>query len=121
MRKFILTMSDPMSAEPLFKIVFVNQGKIYEVFARKVHQDHLYGFVTMEQFVFGTQSGVVVDPSEEKLKSEFDGVKRSSVPMHAVIRIDEVSQQGTARISEAGANVTPFPGPVYTPGNDRSR
>ena len=58
---------------------------------------------------------------QERLKSEFEGVKRTYVPMHAVIRIDEVNKQGTNKIlavSDSGSNVTPFPVPMYTPGGD---
>lgn len=106
-----------MAARTLYKIIYVNQGKIYEVYARKISQDHFYGLITLEDMVFGTQSELVVDPSEERLKSEFEGVKRSHVPMHAVVRIDEVSRQGSARIVQADANVTPFPSPIYTPGS----
>ena len=60
---------------------------------------------------------MVVDPSEEKLKTEFDTVKRSYIPLHAIIRIDEVEKQGTGKISTLeGDNVSQFPMPVYTPG-----
>ena len=53
--------------------------------------------------------GYLVDPSEEKLKAEFQGVKRSYIPMHAVIRIDEVEDSGPARIRDNKAgNVTPL-------------
>jgi hypothetical protein len=31
-----------------------------------------------------------VDPSEERLRHEFEGVQRFHVPLHSVIRIDEV-------------------------------
>ena len=96
----------------------MSQGKLYEVYARKVSQDGFWGFMEIEQLVFGERSSVVVDPSEEKLKTEFAGVKRSFIPMHAVVRIDEVAHEGTAKITavEGGANVTPFPVPLYTPG-----
>ena len=57
----------------VFKVIFVSQGKIYEVYARRVTQGNLFGFVEIEQLVFGEKSSVLVDPSEEKLKSEFDG------------------------------------------------
>jgi hypothetical protein len=63
----------------------------------------------------------VVDPTEERLKSEFDGVKRTFVPLHAVVRIDEVEKEGANKIVPAGdnaSNVTPFPVPMYTPGGD---
>ncbi|HEX6549344.1 MAG TPA: DUF1820 family protein [Gammaproteobacteria bacterium] len=110
-----------MAARHIYKVTFMNQGKIYEVYARKVGQEGFWGFIEVEQLVFGERSGVVVDPGEEKLKDEFAGVKRTYIPMHAVIRIDEVAQEGVAKIvtPEGGGNVTPFPMPVYTPGSKK--
>ena len=59
---------------------------------------------------------MLVDPSEEKLKSEFEGVSRSYIPMHSIVRIDEVAKEGVGKISEAkGTNVSPFPTPAFTP------
>lgn len=106
------------SARHIYKVIFMNQGKIYEVYARKVSQDGFWGFIEIEQLVFGERGGVVLDPGEEKLKDEFAGVKRTYIPMHAVVRIDEVTREGTAKIValEASSNVTPFPIPMYTPG-----
>ena len=106
-----------MSSDPLYKVVFVNQGKVYEVYARGVGQGSLFGFVEVEELVFGERSTVVLDPSEEKIKSEFKGVKRTYLPMHSIVRIDEVEKQGTSKISRVeGGNVAQFPMPVYTPG-----
>jgi hypothetical protein len=52
----------------------------------------------------------LVDPGEEKLKNEFSGVKRSYIPLQAIIRIDEVEKEGAARISDASsAKISPFP------------
>lgn len=106
-----------MAAKMLYKIVFMSQGQIYEIYARKVGHGALFGFVEVEELVFGERSSVVVDPSEEKIKSEFAGVKRSYLPMHSIIRIDEVDKQGKSKISKLeGSNVAQFPVPVYTPG-----
>ncbi|CAA0097986.1 Uncharacterised protein [BD1-7 clade bacterium] len=94
----------------IFKIVFQNQDQVFEVYARQIFQSELYGFIEVEEFVFGEKTQVIVDPSEEKLKNEFAGVKRSFIPMHSVIRIDEVDSRGTAKITENnGSNVTRFP------------
>jgi hypothetical protein len=87
-----------MASKTIFKVSFVNQGKIYEIFARQIAQSSMYGFIEVEELVFGEKSSLVVDPSEERLKDEFAGVKRSYIPMHAVIRIDEVEKRGTAKI-----------------------
>ena len=114
-----------MSARRLYKVMFMNQGKVYEVYARSVSHGGLFGFIEVEELVFGERSRVVVDPTEERIKTEFAGVKRSYLPMHAIIRIDEVEKEGTAKISDAeGGNVAQFPMPVYTPGgsgNDQGR
>jgi hypothetical protein len=105
-----------MPASHIYKVMFVNQGKIYEVYARKVSHGGLFGFVEIEQLVFGERSSVVLDPGEERIKSEFEGVTRSFLPMHSVLRIDEVKKQGVSKISTfEGSNVAQFPMPVYTP------
>ena len=108
--------------EPLFRVVFANEDKLFEVYARSVGQSGLFGFIEIEELVFGENSGMLVDPSEEKLKSEFKGVKRTYVPMHSVIRIDEVEERGEAKVrdvdSATAGNVRSFP--VYTPGSGPS-
>jgi hypothetical protein len=81
----------------------------------------MFGFVEVEELVFGERSTVVVDPSEEKIKTEFDNVRRTYLPMHSIIRIDEVDKQGKSKISEIkGGNVSQFPMPIYTPGDGKS-
>jgi phosphoribosylformylglycinamidine synthase len=104
-----------MSSKNLYKIVFMSQGQVYEIYARSVAHGALFGFVEVEKLVFGERSSVVVDPSEEKIKSEFEHVKRTYLPMHSIIRIDEVDKQGKSKISKLeGGNVAQFPVPVYT-------
>jgi len=104
-----------MSSKKLYKIAFMNQGQVYEIYARNVGHGALFGFVEVEELVFGERSSVVVDPSEEKIKTEFEGVKRTYLPMHSVLRIDEVEKEGTSKISKIDGNVTQFPVPMYTP------
>jgi hypothetical protein len=107
-----------MASSHIFKIMFVNQGKVYEVYARKVGQGRLFGFVEIEELVFGERSTVVLDPGEERIKSEFTGVKCSMLPMHSILRIDEVKKQGVSKISalEGGGNVAQFPSMYAPPG-----
>jgi hypothetical protein len=106
-----------MAAKPIYRVVFLNQGKVYEIYARRVTQTGaLFGFVEVEELVFDARKGVVVDPSEERLRIEFQGVKRTYLPMHYVLRIDEVEKQGVSKITLAeGGNVAQFPLPVYSP------
>jgi hypothetical protein len=105
-----------MAANHIFKVIFVNQGKVYEVYARKVSHGALFGFVEVEELVFGNRSAVVLDPSEERIKTEFTGVTRSYLPLQSIIRIDEVRKQGVSKIvALEGANVAQFPMPILPP------
>ena len=106
-----------MGKETLYKVVFMSQGQVYEIYARHVGHGAMFGFIEVEKLVFGERTSVVVDPSEEKIKSEFEHVSRTYLPMHSIIRIDEVDKQGTSKISKVEGNVAQFPMPVYTPGD----
>ena len=109
-----------MSNKTLYKIAFMSQGQVYEIYARQVSHGALFGFIEVEELVFGERSTVVVDPSEEKIKSEFEDVKRTYLPMHSILRIDEVDKEGASKISKIEGNVTPFPMPIYTPSDTNS-
>ncbi len=111
-----------MASKSIFRVIFHNQGNIYEVYAHEVSQGAMYAFVEVADIMFGERSKVVVDPSDEKLKSEFAGVKRTYIPLHAIVRIDEVEKEGQAKIMPAGdaktGNVSPFPMPIKPPSGD---
>ncbi len=104
-------MSKKEEAKSVYRILFLNQGQVYEIYARELYQSDLYGFVEIEELLFGEKSQLVVDPGEERLKNEFAGVPRSYIPVHSIIRIDEVEKEGIAKIRDAsGNNVAQFPG-----------
>lgn len=114
-------MTAMVKNKSLFRIFFTSQGKGYEIYARRVDQSEMHGFVEIRDIVFGEKSSIVVDPTEESLKKEFGSVKRVLVPFHAVNRIDEVEKEGTSRVlSLAGgdppAPASPFSPPGGTPG-----
>ncbi len=107
----------------LYKVIFNNQGKVYEIFARTIAQGNLFGFVEVEDLVFGEKSTVIVDPGEDALKTEFENTKRFYVPMHSIIRIDEVEKNSSTKPRvvpiDQGANGSAGNGgvtPIYTPG-----
>ena len=106
-----------MAAKPIYKVIFLNQGKVYELYARNVSQTGaLFGFVEVDELVFDARKSVVVDPAEERVQIEFAGVKKTYLPMHYVLRIDEVDKQGVSKVTAAeGSNVAQFPIPVYSP------
>ncbi len=97
-----------MNTKKTYKVVFYNQDEVFEIFASHVFPSEMYGFIEVEEILFGERSQVLVDPSEERLKSEFAGVTRTYVPMNAVVRIDEVEQCGTPKVKPS--QVAQFPG-----------
>ena len=108
-------MSD-IPEDTIYKVLFHNQGQIYEVYARNIYQSEMYGFVEIEDYVFGNKTQMVIDPGEDKLRNEFEGVQRSYIPMHAIVRIDEVEKEGVPKITDSrGENVTAFPLPTPVP------
>ena len=113
-----------MVANPIYKVIFFNQNQVYEVFARAIYQSEMYGFIEVEEFIFGERTQLLVDPAEEKLKGEFSGVNRSYIPMHSIIRIDEVDKEGAAKVTELGPGEKvaqfPFQGVIPAPKNSDS-
>jgi hypothetical protein len=110
-----------MASSTIYRVVFFNQGEIWEVYARSVGQSGLFGFIEVGDLLFGEGTQVVVDPSEERLKSVFRNVTRFSLPLHSVLRVDEVDKQGPSRVAakaDAKAQLMPFPTPVYTRSED---
>lgn len=114
-----------MSTKRVYKVIFSNQGEIYEIYAQEIYQGEMFGFVEIEEIVFGERSAVLVDPSEERLKTEFANVKRTYIPMHTIVRIDEVEKEGISKITPVSASsnegkITSFPGYV-PPGSDSGK
>jgi len=108
-----------MAVQSVYKVIFQNGKQVFEVFARQIYQSDMWGFIEVEEFVFGERSQILVDPGEEKLKNEFSGVRRSYIPMQAIIRIDEVDKEGSSKISSIApveGNVASFPVMGYPPG-----
>ena len=106
-------MANKDQPKSVYRVLFHSQGQVYEVYAHNIYQSDLYGFVEIEDYTFGNRSQMLIDPSEDRLRNEFEGVQRSFVPMHAIVRIDEVEKEGVTKISDSkGEKVTPFPLPM---------
>jgi len=102
-----------MLKKGIYKIVFVQLGEVYEIYAKSIYQSDMYGFIEVEDYMFNQNSQIVVDTSEEKLKTTFRGVKRSYIPISTILRIDEVDKKGSAKITKnKEGNVMPLPIPI---------
>ena len=105
--------SAPMKAnELLYRVTFLQNEQIYEIYSRSLSEESLIGFIEIDEIFFPESSSVIIDPTDEKLRSEFKNVKRCYIPMHNILRIDEVHQQGVATLKETASitNISHFPG-----------
>lgn len=103
-----------MSSRTLYKITFLNAGKIYELYARQVTSSSLWGFTEVSELVWDNGENVVIDPTEERLRDEFGNTRRLHLPMQSVIRVEEVERKGQLAIRDSQTGdriVTPFPMP----------
>lgn len=102
-------------SDTIYRVTFLSRNEVYEVYARSVGQGPLFGFIEVEDLVFGERTKLLIDSSEERLKTEFDGVRRTHIPMHAVLRVDEVDKAGRGRITAGDGKVATFPVTVVPP------
>ena len=104
-----------MNTRVLYKVTFHNAGKIYELYARRVASSSLWGFTEVADLVFDVNEGLVVDPTEERLRDEFANTRVLHLPMQSVLRVEEVDRKSPLSIRDAGTGekvVTPFPMPI---------
>jgi hypothetical protein len=108
-------LHNPAMAKALYKVSFLNHGKVYELYARRVSSGELWGFIDVAELVFDVREGVVIDPTEEQLRTEFADTRVLHLPMQAVLRVEQVERKGQAAIRDAATGeqvVTPFPLPA---------
>lgn len=86
--------------QTIYRVIFSQEDKVYEVYAKYLTEESLIGFIEIEELLFD-EASLVVDPTEEKLRLEFQEVKRCYIPLHHVLRIDEVIKKGTSKIKSA--------------------
>jgi len=100
-----------MTNKNLFKLTFLNHGKVYELYSRSVSSSNLWGFLEVRELVFEEGDGLVIDPTEEKLRDEFDLTQVLHLPIQSVLKVEEVKKRGQAVIRDrkSGEKVTPFP------------
>lgn len=116
-------MAEKPTAEPIYRVIFNNQGEVYELYTRYIYQSEMYGFIEVEELLFddSQMSDESAEPDTksnfEKLKLEFNGVKRSFIPLPSVIRIDEMEKPGVVKVtpSQDGSkgNVRHFPSTAF--------
>lgn len=109
--------------DAIYRVQFLSGGERYELYVKELVTSNIFGFIEIADFVWDTHTELVLDPSHERLKDEFAEVNRTYVPMHNVLRIDQVDKKGSAKITpltdKSSDKVTSLPSnrvsPIYTP------
>lgn len=102
-------------ASKLYKVTFLNHGRVYELYAGRVSSGVLWGFAEVADLVFDVHDGLLIDPTEERLRNEFGNTKVLHLPMQSIVRIEEVETKGQSTIRDATSGeaiVMPFPMPA---------
>ena len=98
-------------AEEIIQSDIPESGQGARVYARHVASSALWGFTEVGELVFEQGDGIVVDPTEEKLREEFKNTRMLHLPMQCIVRIEEVEKRGPLAIRDdaSGEKIMPFP------------
>src|SRR3990167_8304805 len=97
---------------PLYRVIFAQDDQIYEVFGRGISDESLMGFLEVDELIFTNQDQELgVDLSEERLQTEFMDVRRTYIPLHLILRVDEMVRSRPLKLKPASgaSNVHVFP------------
>lgn len=90
-----------------YRVTFTSDDEVYHLCARRVGPSDLYGLIEIAEFIFPETSGLLYNPGEERLRREFEGIRRTLVPYHAITRIDEVVDSQASEIKIVPLQRTP--------------
>ncbi|MBZ4672767.1 MAG: hypothetical protein JG762_997 [Deferribacteraceae bacterium] len=82
-------------SDKYFKIQFIDAKKeILTFYAKSVNPSSYIGLIEVSNILF-MDSEILINPEDEKVRKEFKGVKRTFLPLSAIVRIDEVEESKT--------------------------
>ena len=87
----------------VFKVYFFHLDKVYTLFAKEVNaSDELYNMCEISGIIFQRNKNLIV-PSEDEVRQEFSNLKRLLIPLHHLIRIDELEDVDEEEITSPKA------------------
>lgn len=95
-------------SEPLYKVKFLQQNEVVELVVRYISEESLMGFIELEEIVF--QSGKETHFTRDEYKEEFSGLDRCYLPLHTLLRIDELNNSSSSSTKDKVDNVRRLPG-----------
>ncbi len=97
-----------MAQKQFFRIIFQSQNGVIELHVRQIYQSELCGFIEVEELIFKNRYPTFINLEKEKVKSIFDNVKRSFIPISAIIRIDELENNKEVEDSASLNSIVSF-------------
>jgi hypothetical protein len=104
----------------LYKVIFHSAGKIYELYANAVISSDLFGFVRVSGIELDQGEGLVIDPTGERLREEFADVRSLHLPMHTIVRVEEVDKRHALKILDGGSGEKIMPFPIGIPNRGKT-
>jgi len=95
----------------IFRVSFLNNGKVYQLHAQQVAQGDLYGFVSISDLLFDEHTAIVIDPAAGKSL-------QLSVASFMVGAIPEVQYETDTYEVPPGARLYLFSDGVFEIGRD---
>lgn len=93
-------MNQPVE-KPIYRILFVQLEEVKEIYAQYISEETLVGFIEADNLLDYDRANVLIDYNE---------VKRCYIPLHTILRIDEVNPQASQKNTEkAFDNVSHLP------------
>ena len=86
-----------------YKVSFARDNELYQICARQVHSSELFGLIEIADFIF-PRNRLVYNPGEERIRREFSGIRKTWIPYHTIVRIDEVLET-----TESEVKIVPLP------------
>ncbi len=88
----------------VFKVYFFHMDKVYTLFAKNVNASgELFNMCEISGIIFQRNKNLIV-PSEDEVRQEFANLKRLMIPLHHLIRIDELENVSEEDITSPKAH-----------------
>lgn len=82
-----------MKKTVLYCITFKTDNEVYQLHCRNIVESPYYGFLQVEDFLFRDQRKYVIEPQDDKVRREFGGLNKTTIPFHSILRIDEYEEK----------------------------
>ena len=80
-----------MLGKTLYRIIFLQEEEVYELYTEYLSEDSLVGFIEIESLYFNE---TFLYRSEEEMRKKFAHVTRVYIPVQHILRIDAMAKTG---------------------------